>query len=82
MRILNIFCRLKNKAYVILLIKSDVSFQVKTSQRDILQQMKFNYFTSTLNRLSQNETITSVGECSTIMNTINFTVYFILCNIL
>ena len=26
--------------------------------------------------------ITSVGECSTIMNTINFTVYFILCNIL
>lgn len=42
MRILNIFCRLKNKAYVILLIKSDVSFQVKTSQRDILQQMKFN----------------------------------------
>ena len=42
MRILNIFCRLQNKAYVILLIKSDVSFQVKTSQRDILQLMKFN----------------------------------------
>ena len=38
MRILNIL----NKAYVILLIKSDVSFQVKTSQRDILQQIKFN----------------------------------------